>query len=412
MGVFDLPYQDKDGNNVDDFSGLPYKQHEEQRIAQGGGSGVGAYPTDGRTVLLAPAQRNPIVQGGPAAKRGGLIPQKSVPASDAKSKFRGGLISGDPATQSIATWMFNSGLITKDPTTLAGKEQASKVYNQAVDYTADANFFGDMTKNVMDMLSEGYGGSTTSGSGSGGTSTYKQYTNFTREEARKKATDAYRAVLGRSPSAQEIAEFANGLMQAAKAAPTVQKTTTKGKSTSQTTTAGFNEKDWTLGFLSSKIPAEGDLLGASGSAQDMITAFSQDYGIKLSPALAYDTVRDVIEGKIDQTGVEQMFKEQAKILFPHLSEKIDSGLSPRKIADAYIGNTTRILEKGITEVDMFNPHVKEAMTRKNDKGEYVLPTADEHARSLRSKDEWLDTRNGKETLMKAADNILKTMGFE
>ncbi len=398
----------EDPKGFDDNSGLSYEEHMKKYPTPA----TGAYPTDGRTVFLSPAQRNPIVQGGPAARRGGLIPQNAVPVSDAKSKFRGGLISGDPATQSIATWMFNSGLITKDPTTLAGIDQASKVYNQAVDYTADANAFGDETKNVMDMLSQGYGGGTTSGGGSGGTSTYKQYTSFTREEARKKATDAYRAVLGRSPSEQEIAEFANGLMSAAKAAPTVQKTTTKGKSTSQTTTAGFNEKDWTLGFLSSKIPAEGDLLGASGSAQDMITAFSQDYGIKLSPALAYDTVRDVIEGKIDQTGVEQMFKEQAKILFPHLSEKIDAGLSPRKIADAYIGNTTRILEKGITEVDMFNPYVKEALTKKNDKGEYVLPTADEHARSLRSKDEWLDTRNGKETLMKAADNILKTMGFE
>ena len=406
-----MGYVDNNGDGLDDVSGLPYKEHMAKEAREGGGGGS-SYPTDGRSVLLSPAQRNPIVRGGPAAKRGGLMPQTAIPVSDAKSKFRGGLIAGDPATQSIATWMFNSGLITKDPTTLAGIDQASKVYNQAVDYTADANAFGDMTKNVMDMLSQGYGGGTTSGGGSGGTSTYKQYTSFTKEEARKKATDAYRAVLGRSPSEQEIAEFSNGLMQAAKAAPTIQKTKTKGKNTSQTTTAGFNEKDWTLGFLSAKIPVEGDLLGASGSAQDMIAAFSQDYGVKLSPALAFDTVRDVIQGKIDQTGIEQMFKEQAKILFPHLSEKIDAGLSPRKIADAYIGNTTRILEKGITEVDMFNPYVKEALTKRDDKGNYVLPTADEHARSLRSKDEWLNTRNGKETLMKAADNILKTMGFE
>ena len=401
-------YVDNNGDGKDDNSGLKYADHMRAYPTPA----TGAFPTDGRSVLLSPPQSNTNMRGGPASRRkGSLIPQIPVNASEAKSRFRGGLVAGDPATRSIATWMFNSGLITKDPTTRAGIDQASKVYNSAVDYTADANFFGDATANVMDMLSEGYGGSTT-GSGSGGTSTYKQYTGFTKEQARKKATDAYRAVLGRSPSAQEIAEFANGLMRAAKAAPAVQKTKSGGRSTSQTTTEGFNEKDWTLGFLSSKIPSEGDLLGASGSAQDMITAFSEDYGIRLSPALAFDTVRDVIQGTIDQTGVEQMFKEQAKILVPHLSEKIDAGISPRKIADAYISNTTRILEKGITEVDMFNPYVKEALTKKNDRGEYVLPTADEHARSLRSKDEWLNTRNGKETLMKAADNILKTMGFE
>jgi hypothetical protein len=404
------PYYDGNGDSLDDVSFLPYKEHEQKRLSEGGSSAT--YPTDGRTVLLSPAQRRPIVQGGPAAKRGGLLPQTAVPVSDAKSRFRGGLISGDPATQSIANWMFNSGYITKDPTTLAGIDQASKVYNTAVDYTADANAFGDATKNVMDMLSMGYGGSIKDGSSSSGNSTYKQYTGFTKEEARKKAIDAYRAVLGRSPTSEEITEFTNGLTNAAKAAPTIQQTTTKGETTSQTTTGGFNEKDWTLGFLSSKIPASGDLLGASGSAQDMITAFSEDYGIKLSPALAFDTVRDVIQGKIDQTGVEQMFKEQAKILFPHLSEKIDAGLSPRKIADAYIANTTNILEKGITEVDIFNPYVKEALTHKDEKGNYVLPTADQQAASLRSKGEWLKTKNAKETLMSAADNILKTMGFE
>jgi len=399
-------YNDSNGDGKDDATGLTYTEFIKQNPPST------SYPTDGRSVILTPGQRRNVGRpGSPSTVTSNPV---LVPISEAKSNFRGGLIAGDPATQSIAKWMYESGVIKKDPTTLAGINEASSAYNKAVDYTADANAFGDMTKNVMDMLSLGYGGTVTDGLGSAssGNSTYKQYSGYTKEEARKKATDAYRAVLGRSPTSQEITEFTNGLTNAAKAAPTIQQTTTKGGSTSQTTTGGFNEKDWTLGFLSSKIPASGDLLGASGSAQDMITAFSEDYGIKLSPALAFDTVRDVIQGKIDQTGVEQMFKEQAKILFPHLSEKIDAGLSPRKIADAYIANTTNILEKGITEVDIFNPYVKEALTNKDEKGNYVLPTADQQAASLRSKGEWLKTKNAKETLMSSADNILKTMGFE
>jgi hypothetical protein len=399
-------YTDSNGDGKDDLTGLTYSEFAKQNQSQT------TYPTDGRSVILTPGQRRTV--GHPSAPTTIESAPVLIPVGQAKDNFRGGLIAGDPATQSIANWMYQSGIITKDPTTRAGIDQASSAYNKAVDYTADANAFGDMTKNVMDMLSVGYGTDTTKsgGSSSGGTSTYKQYSTFTKEQARKKAVDAYRAVLGRSPDNQEIAEFTNGLISAAKADPTIQKTTTKGKGTSQKTQQGFNEKDWTLGFLSSKIPAKGDLLGASGTAQDMITSFSEVYGVKLSPALAFDTVRDVVQGKIDQTGVEQMFKQQAKIAFPHLSEKIDAGMNPRQIADAYISNTTKILEKGITEVDMFHPYVKEAMSQKDDKGNYVLPTADEQAQMLRSKKEWLNTRNGKETLMSAADNILKTMGFE
>lgn len=368
--------------------------------------------TDGRTVIISPAGTRVAVVGRPGSPQ--RINQSTEPSrlsvTDAKALFNGGLLAQNPSTLAIADFMFNSGIISADPRTAAGRAAATKAYNKAVDDAADTNQAGNMAT-VMDMLTLNYEPGSVTGSG-GGTSTFKQFSTYTKEQARKKAVDAYRAVLGRSPSEQEIAEFSNGLIKAAKAAPSIQKTKTGRKGTSQETTQGFNEKDWTLGFLSAKIPTDQDLLGASGVAQDMVTALSENYGVKLSPALAYDSVRDIIQGKIDADGLEQVFKEQAKILFPHLSDKIDAGLNPRKIADSYIGNTVNILEKGPTEVDMFNPYVKEALTYKDKDGNYALPTADEHARMLRSKSEWLDTRNAKETLMSAADNILRQMGFE
>lgn len=370
--------------------------------------------TDGRTVIISPAGTRTAVVGRPGSPQRitQTTPATPLGVTDAKNLFNGGLLSQDPATLSIADFMFSSGIISSDPRTAAGRAAASKAYNRAVDDTADANQFGNMVT-VMDMLTLDYSsGSTTSGGGGGGTSTFKQFSTYTKDQARKKAVDAYRAVLGRSPSEQEIAEFSNGLINAAKASPSIQKTKTGSKGTEQETIQGFNEKDWTLGYLSAKIPSKGDLQGASGVAQDMITSLSEAYGIKLSPTLAYDSVRDIIEGKTDVDGLEQVFKEQAKILFPHLSQKIDAGLNPRKIADSYISNTVNILEKGPTEVDMFNPYVKQALTYKDKDGNYALPTADEHARMLREKPEWLDTRNAKETLMSAADNILRQMGFE
>jgi hypothetical protein len=396
----------------DDKTGLTRIEYRDKYGAAAAGLTDQTGFTDGRTVIISPAGVQTVTAGRPGSpqRTTRTTPATPLAVGDAKALFNGGLLSQDPATLSIADFMFKSGIISSDPRTAAGRAAATKAYNRAVDNTADANQYGNMVT-VMDMLTLDYSPGSTTGSG-GGTSTFKQFSTYTKDQARKKAVDAYRAVLGRSPSEQEIAEFSNGLMRAAKAAPSIQKTKAGGKSTSQETTQGFNEKDWTLGYLSAKIPTDTDLQGASGVAQDMVTGLSQAYGVRLSPALAYDSVRDIIEGKLDADGLEQVFKEQAKILFPHLSEKIDSGLNPRKIADSYIANTVNILEKGPTEVDMFNPYVKEALTYKDKDGNYALPTADEHARTLRSKSEWLDTRNGKETLMSAADNILRQMGFE
>lgn len=405
-------YVDKDFDGRDDNSGLSLMAHSLKYPNDNPLPNMGN--TDGRPVVISPGVTKNKTVGRPGSPS---VVQTTTGAimgnvSSAKNLFNGGLLSGDPNTLAIADWMFKSGIISLNPRTPKGAAAASKAYNKAVDATADVNEFGNMQISVMDMLSRmDYTGATTTGSG-GGTSTYKQYSAYTKSQARKKAVDAYRAVLGRSPSEKEISEFTNGLMKAAKAAPTIQKTTTGAKGTKQKTTEGFNERDWTLGFLSGKIPEAGDLKGASGVAQDMVTAMSEEYGVKLSPALAYDSVRDIIEGKMDANSLEQVFKQQAKIMFPHLSEKIDAGLSPKKVADSYISNTVNILEKGPTEVDMFNPYVKQALTYKDKDGNYALPTSDEHARMLRAKPEWLDTRNGKESLMSAADNILRQMGFE
>lgn len=406
-----MAFTDKDGDLKDDFTGLGRAEYD----AKYPGTSIlpGGY-TDGRTVVISPGTPSNKTVGRPGSPS---IVTRITGANvgnvtDAKNLFRGGLLDQDPNALAIADWMFKSGIISLNPRTSKGIDAASKAYNRAVEDTADVNQTGNMQVSVMDMLSRmDYSGGTTNGSGSG-SSTYTQYTSYTAAQARKKAIDAYRAVLGKSPTEKEITEFTTGLLKAAKAAPTVQKTRAGKGGTVQETSGGFSEKDWTLGYLSAKIPAKGDLQGASGVAQDMVTAMSEEYGIKLSPALAYDSVRDIIEGRTDANGLEQIFKQQAKIMFPHLSEKIDAGLSPKKIADSYISNTINILEKGPTEVDMFSPEVKQALTYKDKDGNYALPTADEHAKMLKNKPEWLDTRNAKQTLMSAADNILRQMGFE
>lgn len=398
---------DNNNDGKHDVDGLTIEQWATAKAQAA--TAQGTYDSSGgRTVVVSPARR---IGGRPNN------PALTQPATDtvksAVDKFRGGLVVNDPATWQIADWMYSAGILSANPrSSMRAMEAAVKAYSNAADVAASAYAFGDFSKSIMDFLSYVPGSADAGGGGGSGSSTSKQVQVFTPEQAREKALNAYKAILNRAPSEQEISEFVNGLINSAKNAPTIQRTSGRGGTSVQEVTQGFDEKTWTLGFMAAKIPAEGDLSGSAGVAQDMLATLSQNYGIKLSQSLAYDTVRDLVQGKIDENGVEQVFKEQAKLIFPHLSDKIDAGLNPRKIADPYISNTMNILEKSATEADMFNPYVKEALTYKDANGNYVLPTADEHARMLRGKDEWLNTRNGKETMMSAADNILKQMGFE
>jgi hypothetical protein len=394
---------DVDGDGKDDETGETRTQHSNRLATEQINAKLDTLTSNylgTGSVLISPGQKF-----GPST----IVKPVVVTTTEAKKTFEGKLLTRDADALAIGDWMYKAGLISISPSSgFAGVDQAVKIYNRAVDYASAAYSVGDVNKSVLDFLSMVPG---SNGPGAGGSSTSKQIQSYTPAQARDKAINAYRAILGRSATEQEITEFTNGLINSAKNTPSVQKVSSKGGATVQETTQGFDEKTWTLGFMAGKI-GEGDLAGSSGVAQDAIKAMAQKYGINLSTQLAYDLVGNLVQGQTDEAGAEQVFKEQAKIMYPHLSEKIDAGFSPRQMADPYINNTMNILEKSSTEADMFSPYIKEALSYKDQNGVYVLPTADEHARMLRGKDEWLQTRNGKESLMSAADNILKQMGFE
>jgi hypothetical protein len=170
--------------------------------------------------------------------------------------------------------------------------------------------------------------------------------------------------------------------------------------------------------MSDKIPDSGsDLDGIAGNIQDLIDSYTENYGVAPTKSFINNAIKTIVrQGGTGGTqeaisDLEQQLKEQAQVLYPALKDKINAGISVRAIADPYISRTAKLLEKSELNVGLKDKYVSAALSRKNDKGEYELMSTDEHARSIRSSNEWLDTKNAKETFLSAADSILQTFGF-
>jgi len=86
-------------------------------------------------------------------------------------------------------------------------------------------------------------------------------------------------------------------------------------------------------------------------------------------------------------------------------------MNVRQIADTKIAAKARILEQSEEKINLYDPDIIKALSAKNDKGENVVMTDDEFARSLYKKPEWLNTKNAVETMRSAADDIVKEFGF-
>jgi hypothetical protein len=339
----------------------------------------------------------------------------AINADKAKQQFQSGLYENNQNAWDVAGKLYSMGLTKGAPGTTRFLDSVVSAYNKLVDIGT-----GNKTQSILDIASiragsgpvDGSGPS--SGNGVGGKSVYKSYQKYTTDQAKKVIQDAYELYLGRDATSKEISDGVTALTRAAKAAPTIQTTKTgKGGATSQDVTQGFNEASWITGYISARVGLDqiDEVAGKVGSFNDDLERLQENWGYRPSKKLRLDSTRDLLEGKTTIEDVAGLFKEQAKILFPALSDAINQGLTVRQIADTKIAAKARILEQPEEKLNLFDPDITAALSRKNEKGEYVSMTDDEFAQSLRSKPGWLKTKNAKETMRSAADDILKEFGF-
>jgi hypothetical protein len=360
------------------------------------------------TALVPQINQRAYGLSGKTAGYGGPATQvwKNLTTTEAANRYVAQLGDNSAEAQLITNALISSGAVRSG----ANPAELVSAYKTALNWSAAAIAGGNLNFDVLKAMQQ-LGGQSGGGGGQGGT--YKDFADYTDAQLKQKAIDSYTGILGRTPTVAEQKAFAKALKAGAKAAPGVTKRSASGKTT--VTTKGFDEGAFIAGYMATQLPEEGsDADGLAGSVQDLIDKYKEAYGIDPSSSFKYNAVRDVVGAGDRQsalTNIEQQLKEQAQILYPSLKEKIDAGMTVRAIADPYISSYSRLMETDAMNVDLNNKHIQGALSAKNDKGEYVMPSQDDFARSLRGTEEWLNTKNAKETMLSAADSVLKSFGF-
>jgi hypothetical protein len=351
----------------------------------------------------------PVFYGTPGGRQQGvgMVPafgQSTVKA--AVENFAGAYSMGRSDATVIANALISSGLVKPD----ANLSQFTSAYSSALNMTAKINAGGNKDATVFDAMSL-MGRGTSGTTGGGGTS--KAFATYSDSQAKERAVSAYNAILGRPPTEAEQNSFVKALRAGAKAAPSITKTSKSGRQTESQ--KGFDERAFIAGYMSDKIPDPSeDLDGVAGQVQDLIDNYRQQYGVNPTQSFISNSIKSIV-GTEDpvaaKANLEQQLKEQAQILYPALKDKIDAGLSVRAIADPFISTYSKLMEENDLNVGLDNKFVKKALSNRNEKGEYQIMDEDSFAREIRSTDEWLNTRNAKESMLSAADQVLKQFGF-
>jgi hypothetical protein len=373
---------------------------------------AGADPFD-FTQIRIPVYTGTRIPGG-RGQESGIMSFSSDTKKNALALFQNGYNTGDRTAMFVVGEMTKYGLVRPGASFL----ELNSAYDAALKLTAQMSAPGAGYKNKISVLDaiRLMGGTESPGGPAGPGGTYKDFIKYTKEQVNTLANSTYQQVLGRVPTEAEVRAFGKAIAAGAKATPQVRKVSSTGKVT--VTQKGFDEGAFIAGYMSDKIPDAGsDLDGIAGNIQDLIDSYTENYGVSPTQSFINNAIKTIVRqggtGGAQEaiSDLEQQLKEQAQVLYPALKEKINAGMSVRAIADPYISRTAKLLEKSELNVGLKDKYVSAALSRKNDKGEYELMSTDEHAKSIRSSDEWLNTKNAKETFLSAADSILQTFGF-
>ncbi len=147
-----------------------------------------------------------------------------------------------------------------------------------------------------------------------------------------------------------------------------------------------------------------DLGGTLGTYQDDFMAQARNYGQRLSEDMAATYAMQVVKGDVTQDDIIDKIRRNAANLYPGYKDLIMQGVTVKEIGDTYSSWASQLLEVDESEIDITNPvgigkYVSDALTYKDDKGNYSSMPLGAFKQKLRSDPRWQTTENARDTYL-------------
>lgn len=152
----------------------------------------------------------------------------------------------------------------------------------------------------------------------------------------------------------------------------------------------------------------------SGSSKAQLGQYQQAaaaYGVKPTEDWFADRLQAVNSGDDTDEGVLESIKGLAKQRYAAFADQIDAGLTLNDLTENYRQSIGNILEQPPAQVDVFNKHIQNAITRTNADGMPEAMSITDFEKSLRNDTSWQFTKNANDTLMGLGHSLVKSFGL-
>lgn len=160
-----------------------------------------------------------------------------------------------------------------------------------------------------------------------------------------------------------------------------------------------------------KVTGQHSVGGDLAAIQDRLQNFAYQNGITVTPKTMQKWLRSVVRG----TGTEQEFQNYVQTMasakFPNWRKEIMAGMTVAELAEPYRNTMAELLELNPNEISMNDRTLRQAMSFKNDKGEWDSVAIGDFEDMLRKDKRWQYTDNAREQVSSVTANLLRDFGL-
>lgn len=190
---------------------------------------------------------------------------------------------------------------------------------------------------------------------------------------------------------------------------------TLGKLASNAFLNGWNDDQIRsqLGMAAFNANSKGAPIGGLlADARTNIRQAMANYGVTVTKNSESAWLSGIAQGLWDEQYAIEEIKRLAKSTYPGLAEQIDAGQTVMQVASPYIESMAEILEINPQDVTLKDPMVKQALSRKDDKGQWTVESVGDFEVRLRKDPRWLKTQNANQQIFGAGMDLLRKMGLK
>lgn len=175
----------------------------------------------------------------------------------------------------------------------------------------------------------------------------------------------------------------------------------------------LSAKDFLTGIANSINFAGESLKGQALKVADTIRKNARAFGINFrqNDTNFQSYVRQTISGELNETDINNQFREQAIRNYPALADRLRAGATLRDIADPYLEAMSNILDIGEDDISFDDPLMQAALNGTSPGENPMTMSLWEFKKAIRQDPRWASTGDAQERINTALQSVLADFGL-